>query len=124
MHGSHYYTLASFCVLSCQRNTEHHNNILSNERQERKIKCCCHGLKLTFQTHQSAQVVVTEESLVVAMGIPVQHPHLAFHLLLHPLAVEVEGRVVEETFISITHLHWGRWFGLRLVLNSHTIFRY
>ena len=31
------------------------------------IKYCCHGLKLTFQTHHSAQAVVTEESLVAAM---------------------------------------------------------
>ena len=26
--------------------------------------------------------------------------------------------------INITHLHWGRWFGLQLVLNSYTTFRY
>ena len=102
MHGSYYYTLASFCVLSCQRSTEHHNNIMGNERQERKIKCCCHGLKLTFQTHQSAQAVVTEESLVVAIRIPVQHPHLVFHLLLHLLAMQGEGSVVEE--LSLIHI--------------------
>ena len=102
MHGCHYYTLALFSAFACQRCTEHYNIITSNERQERNIKYCCHGFKLTSQTHQSAQVVETEESLVVAMGIPVQHPHLSFHLLLHPLAMEGEGRVVEETSLTST----------------------